>query len=630
MSFFALNNYLFNPYAIPPFVASLVILGLMMFFLKMERGSLVSISLLAMAATFFMLFFTDAMIFSSNNEVTAMVWLKTGYIGICLLPAACQQCTYAILGITQHHQKTITLAWIISFFFLILSQTSSEFISGVHMYWWGYYGTYGWLGVIFTFFTFSTFALGAFHFIKEYHNATLFSLQQARAKACMIAFGLGYAGSVDFIAKFGYGFYPFGFIPILTLLFVLARAALRYRLTITPSFAAKNIIETMGDALVILGEDGTVALTNHEAVKLLGREKNELLYQPFFKLTQWDLFQKTVPDIASLCPIRDMPVSLLNKSGHKIHLLLSVSVMEDKKRIQAIVCLFRDVTQKKLAAEQLRQSHDTLEKRVGERTRELEEANRELNREAAERNRIEQERADLIVKSFIQSKLASLGEIATGIAHEINQPLSFIKIMFEATLRDIRKESLEIRELSDDCRESLKQISRITSIINHLRTFGRSDDSTMDQVNLCDVLDNTMILMGERLRLSNIEPSIDVPLKLPNIMASSVRLEQVFINLLQNAMDALKTVNKPMIRISISETAESIMIIVSDNGEGIPSAIQEKIFDPFFTSKEVGKGTGLGLAVSYGIIKEHKGTIVLDTSTKGWTSFVITLPNIHD
>jgi len=301
--------------------------------------------------------------------------------------------------------------------------------------------------------------------------------------------------------------------------------------------------------------------------------------------------------------------------------------MEKQGRTQAFVCLFRDVTQKKIAEEKLRQSHQNLEERVAERTKELEQTNQKLQLEAAERSKMEKKQADLFLKSCTQSKLASLGEIATGVAHEINQPLSFIKIIFEATLKDLKDGRLELEELKEDSRESLKQISRITSIINHLRTFGRSDDAAMiNYVNMREVINNTFILMGQRLRLQNVRHTINIDPDLPQLLGSSVRIEQVLINLLQNSADALKECKDPKIQIDISRQDDNIQIIFTDNGKGIPAEISENIFDPFFTTKEVGKGTGLGLSVTYGIIKDHNGSIELTSSTPGQTSFLITLP----
>ena len=152
----------------------------------------------------------------------------------------------------------------------------------------------------------------------------------------------------------------------------------------------------------------------------------------------------------------------------------------------------------------------------------------------------EAKRQEMEMRAHTQDKLASLGEIATGIAHEINQPLSYINIILQSTLGDIETEKLDKAELSADFTESLRQIKKISKIISHLRTFGRSDVTTFNPVKLSKVLEDTLILMNERLRIRNITIDIQVSEFLPILYGNHIKLEQVFINLIQNSMDALE------------------------------------------------------------------------------------------
>ena len=131
-------------------------------------------------------------------------------------------------------------------------------------------------------------------------------------------------------------------------------------------------------------------------------------------------------------------------------------------------------------------------------------------RDITRRRQEEAKRKEIEVKALTQDKLASLGEIATGIAHEINQPLSYIKIILQSTLNDISKEKLDTEELTDDFQESLRQVGKISNIISHLRTFGRSDVTSFGPVSLSKVLNDTLILMKERLRIKNISMNIEI------------------------------------------------------------------------------------------------------------------------
>ena len=151
----------------------------------------------------------------------------------------------------------------------------------------------------------------------------------------------------------------------------------------------------------------------------------------------------------------------------------------------------------------------------------------------------EKKRKELEVRALTQDKLASLGEIATGIAHEINQPLSFIKIIMQSTLNDLSKNALNFEELTDDFQETLRQVEKISSIISHLRTFGRSDVTSFGPVSLTAVIHDTLILMRERLRINNVAMNILSGDDFPMLHGNHIKLEQVFMNLIQNSMDAM-------------------------------------------------------------------------------------------
>jgi C4-dicarboxylate-specific signal transduction histidine kinase len=253
-----------------------------------------------------------------------------------------------------------------------------------------------------------------------------------------------------------------------------------------------------------------------------------------------------------------------------------------------------------------------------------------LARDISDRVLAERQRRELEVKSLAQSKLACLGEIATGIAHEINQPLSFIKVVYECILRDLNRDQLDLEELREDCGEALRQVGRITSIVNHLRSFGRSDTLSAGPVRLATVLENTMILMAEKIKLRNITFTSDLEHDLPAVYGNDMKLEQVFINLLQNSIDALTGIEAAEIRITIRLLGDEVEIRFADNGPGVPPEIAARIFEPFFTTKEEGQGTGLGLAIIHSIITEHQGTLRLEPVSGQGAAFVITLPVWRD
>ena len=235
------------------------------------------------------------------------------------------------------------------------------------------------------------------------------------------------------------------------------------------------------------------------------------------------------------------------------------------------------------------------------------------------------------------SKMATLGEMATGIAHELNQPLSVIKTASSFFIKKINKKE----EIADEILFTMlskvdSNVDRASRIINHMRQFARKSDMDLEKVNINQVLENAFEIFSQQLKVRGIDVIREIDKDLPKIMADPGRLEQVFINLLINARDAIeenRTAKVPkqtsdIITISTKLIENEIVVKVQDTGVGIPEAILDKLFEPFFTTKEVGKGTGLGLSISYGIIKDCGGTIKALPVGKG-ACFVIKFPAVN-
>jgi C4-dicarboxylate-specific signal transduction histidine kinase len=257
---------------------------------------------------------------------------------------------------------------------------------------------------------------------------------------------------------------------------------------------------------------------------------------------------------------------------------------------------------------------------------ELTEIADQLRRELECREKEEALRRSIEVKMLGQSKLASLGEMATGVAHEINQPLSFIKIMMQATKRDFKEGQFDAKEFAGELDELLAQIKRIEIITRHLQTFGRKSGSEFEHIQLPQVLDNALIPVGHRLKKAGIALDVEIEKDLQQVKGVATKLEQVFINLICNAVDALENVKEKKLAIRFSRQNGAVVVTLADNGCGMPGEVTAKMFEPFFTTKEVGKGTGLGLAIVYGIMYEHNGTISCHSKPGEGTSFVLSLP----
>jgi len=233
------------------------------------------------------------------------------------------------------------------------------------------------------------------------------------------------------------------------------------------------------------------------------------------------------------------------------------------------------------------------------------------------------------------SKMATLGEMASGVAHELNQPLAVIKTAGAILMRKLKKSPL-----ADD--ETLMNVSgkidtnvdRASNIIEHMRQFARKYDARLEATQINDVIEKTFEMFDQQFKVRGIATEWDTDPQLPIIMAEPNRLEQVFVNLFINARDAIEEKedlhvegkNDKKVLIVTRQEGETVVVEICDSGNGIPPAIAEKIFEPFFTTKEVGKGTGLGLSISYGIVSELGGEIFVRPRNGGGACFVMRFP----
>lgn len=224
------------------------------------------------------------------------------------------------------------------------------------------------------------------------------------------------------------------------------------------------------------------------------------------------------------------------------------------------------------------------------------------------------------------AKLAALGEMAGGIAHEINNPLSIIQgrsqILVELARRGVLDAGAVVKAaqiINDTC-------GRVAKIVRGLRTFAQDGErDPFESVHLNTIVQDALDLCKERLQYANVEITASCDSELA-VVCRPVHIAQVLINLINNAFDAVKeSPDKKWIRIEVIDHGETYSIMVTDSGHGIPEEIREKIMRPFFTTKEIGKGTGLGLSISRGIVESHYGDITIDTGCRN-TRFIATLP----
>ncbi len=220
-------------------------------------------------------------------------------------------------------------------------------------------------------------------------------------------------------------------------------------------------------------------------------------------------------------------------------------------------------------------------------------------------------------------RLATLGQLATGVAHEINNPLGTISIYAQMVLDELGKDN-------DSCRESIevvmKQTNRAGKIVKDLLEFARQSEPEMRILNINDILRKATTITTHPAELQNISLALHPAPELPEIEGDSDKLEQVFINIIVNALQSMPQGGELTIGTRLTEDGKFIEIEISDTGCGIPQEHLDKLFDPFFSTKSTGKGTGLGLSVSLGIVQRHNGTIDVRSKVGEGSTFIIRFP----
>ncbi len=226
----------------------------------------------------------------------------------------------------------------------------------------------------------------------------------------------------------------------------------------------------------------------------------------------------------------------------------------------------------------------------------------------------------------MSSRLAAVGELASGVAHEINNPLTAVIGFSELLMsRDVPP------EIKQDLRIINENAQRVARIVKNLLTFARQSKPGREYVDINSLVTQVLELRAYQMQNNNIEVSTQLAPELPRTMADPGQLQQVFLNIVINAEQAMReTQNKRRLLVKTERVGNFIRVSFKDTGPGIPPENLDKIFDPFFTTKEVGEGTGLGLSISYGVIKEHGGRIYAKSKPGQGATFVVELPIVAE
>ena len=394
-------------------------------------------------------------------------------------------------------------------------------------------------------------------------------------------------------------------------------------------------LTSIGDAVVTCDTEGKVTFLNPVAEDLTGWTTEEALgrgIQEVFRLINEETREHLEGPVALV--IREGKTKLLAnhtaliaKDGREIPVEDSAAPIFDAAgRVIGVVLVFHDVTAKRRAQEALRKAHDELEIRVRERTAELSTAYASLEREMEERKRAEEALRET-------QKMEAMGTLAGGIAHDFNNILAAIIGFTEMAIDDVPDRPVTEKNL----RNVLKSSMRARELVKQILTFSRKAGHERNALSLSPVIRETLHLLR-----ASIPATVDMKLSMTassdTVVAAPVEVQQILMNLATNASLAMRE-NSGTMEIELADIdvepdslgldmapGEYIQLVVKDNGCGMNPDVMRRVFEPFFTTREVGKGTGMGLAVVYGIVKDLRGTITVESEPGRGSTFRVLLP----
>ena len=377
----------------------------------------------------------------------------------------------------------------------------------------------------------------------------------------------------------------------------------------------ETILNGIQNLISVISPDMEILDVNAEFLKQMGRSREEVIGRKC-----WEVFQRRSQECeeeAFVCPLKEVvrtkrhsrQVMTREKSnGEPSYLEVSVyPIWEKEGKISKFIDISRDITKHKREEEEMTRR---LEEMVEERTSELKETHDKL---------------------LHQDKMASLGKLSASVVHEINNPIAGILNLIMLQKRIIQEESLNdeaIGRFSEHLSLMETETRRISRIVSNLLAFSRQSKMEMKSLNLNQLLDKTLLLSANLLKIDGVKVEKRLDPKLPNLVGSEDQLQQVFMNFISNAAEVMETNGGGILSIATEHSLQEAKIFVSfrDTGTGIATEDLSKLFEPFFTTKKKGKGVGLGLSVAYGIIQEHGGSIDVKSKVGKGTTFRIEFP----
>jgi PAS domain S-box-containing protein len=592
--------FVLNLLALQTLLVAVGIFTLGIYGLVREQGSQVSLVFFVLTCSLALWLFAFSFMYAAPDAAAAAWWAKVGYIGIGSIPAAVYNFAALILKDYQKVRRRVIALWALSACFVAMILATDLQFASLHHFSWGYYPRSRLTSIPFILYFGVVEIATLVSFVSAYRAAPKGSAQHTRTRTLLFVFTVGYLGALDFVASYGIPWHPIGHVAMFLFLIVSARSIFHYRfMAITPAFAARQIIDTMNDGLIVLDPDGVIRLVNQATSRLFGcREQDLLGKHPAECLGAGPIAEQLQAPIGTTA-VREQEVVLRPGTEATRTLSISTSAMPGPSGAPlATVCVVSDINDRK-RAEQDR------EKLIAR----LREANRQL--QALDR---------------MKSDFVSL------VSHELRTPLTTIKAFAEILSM---KPNMELPERSKLLATINSETDRLSRLISDILDLARIESGSMkwhiEQLSIVDVIQSSITTMMPLFEKKGIAVTTNFAPQLSRFPGDRDRIMQVVTNIFSNAVKF--TPPGGSVRVAAREEATpvpQITVRISDTGFGIPLRDIEVIFEKFQRSGDpltgAIEGTGLGLTIARQIVENHGGRIWAESTLGSGSTFSFTLP----